>query len=78
MKKDICSYIEFNKWVEEDKEAKEYNEFVENQEFKTSTMSSLQKQFPNATTQEIKKRMKVLASQLELLNDDGDDYMSTS
>ena len=50
---------------------------MENQEFRTLTVASLKKMYPNASPQDIKKKMlKALASQLDQLNDD--DFMSTS
>lgn len=62
VKKDVDTFIEYNKWVEDEKKAKEYNEF-ENQEFKTPTLASLKKKFLNATKQDIKKKMmRALAS----------------
>lgn len=66
VKKDITTFIEYNKWVEEGKKAKGYTDF-ENQKFKSPTVTSLKKKFPTASAQEIKKKMlKALASQLEL------------
>lgn len=74
--KDIQTYVEYNYYVEQEQKAQRISN-LENQEFKTPTLASLKQKFPNASTQELKKKMLMtLASQLDELKDE--DVMSTS
>lgn len=74
--KDLQTYHEYNYYAEqEEKSQKLFN--LEHQELKTPTLASLKLKFPNASTQELKKKLLMaVASQLDELNDD--DVMSTS
>ena len=76
IKKDISIYEDYNQQVEHE-EKLQRNFKIENQEFRTPTITSLKKMYPTASPQEIKKKMmRALASQLDQLNDE--DFMSTS
>lgn len=74
--KDIETFDENNLYVEHEEKAKKAFT-LENQGFKAPSLASLKEKYPQASVQELKKKMLMaLASQLDELKED--DIMSTS